>query len=112
MYDTSLPCTYMTIEDEQLSNEQYQSELLSVFGLNTYSDTLVNSIQNLYTSLEYPFKELLQHVPFHYSDDSDMLFIVLFSYEYFKYTHELLCKIITKQDTTQIHEELISVLKK
>ena len=112
MYNTSLLCTYMTIEDETLSNEKYQNELLTVFGLNTYSEKLVNSIQNLYSSLDYPFKDLLQHVSFQYSDDPDLLFLVLFSYDYFKYTHNLLCNIITKQDTTQTYEELITVLKK
>ena len=102
----------MTIEDEQLSNEMYQNELLSVFGLNTYSDALVNSIQNVYNSLDYPIKDLLQHVSFQYSEDPDLLFLVLFSYDYFKYTHALLCNIITKQDITQTQEELITVLKK
>jgi hypothetical protein len=101
----------MTIADEQLSNEVYQNELLSVFGLSTYSDTLVTFIQNLYTSLDYPIQELLQHISFQYSEDPEMLFLVLFSYEYFKYTHSLVCKIITKQDTTQTHEDLINVLK-
>jgi hypothetical protein len=102
----------MTIENEELSNETYQNELLTVFGLNTYSDALVISIQNLYSSLEYPFKEILQYVSFQYSEDPDLLFVVLFSYDYFNYTHALLCNIITKQDTTQSHEELITVLKK
>jgi hypothetical protein len=112
MYNTSLPCTYMTIEDEQLSNEKYQTELLAVFGLNTYSETLINSIQNLYNSLDYPIKEILQHVPFQYSNDPDMVLLVLFSYDYFKYTHALVCNIITKQDTTQCYNELITILKK
>ena len=112
MYNTKIQCTYMTIEDEQLSNEKYQTELLSVFELNTYSERLVNSIQNLYNSLDYPIKDILQHVPFQYSADTDMLFLVLFSYDYFKYTHALLCNIITKQDTTQSYDELITVLTK
>jgi hypothetical protein len=102
----------MTIEDEQLSNEVYQNELLSVFGLSTYSDALVTFIQQLYTSLEYPIQEILQHVSFQYAEDPEMLFLVLFSYDYFKYTHALLCNIITKQDTTQCRETLIDVLKK
>jgi len=102
----------MTIEDEPLSNKMYQNELLAVFGLNTYSERLINSIQNLYSSLDYPIKDILQYVSFQHSEDPDLLFLILFSYDYFKYTHELLCKIITKQDTTQAHEELLVVLKK
>jgi hypothetical protein len=94
------------------SNEMYQKELLTVFGLTTYSDTLMNSIQQLYISLDYPMKEIVQHVPFQYSDDPELLFLVLFSYDYFKYTHALICNIINKQDTKQSHDELISALKK
>ncbi len=109
MYNTNLVCTYKTIEDEQLSNETYQHELLAVFGLTAYSDTLLNFIQQLYT--DYPMKEILQHVPFQYSDP-ELLFLVLFSYDYFNYTHNLLCKIITKQDTMQCQTELITILKK
>jgi hypothetical protein len=101
----------MTIADEQLSNEVYQHELLAVFGLSVYSETLVKSIEHLYTSLEYPIQEIIKHVSFQYTEDPEMLFLVLFSYDYFKYTHDLVCKIITKQDTTQSHEDLINVLK-
>lgn len=109
MYNTSISCTYMDIHDD-LSNEIYQKELLAVFGLTTYSDILMTSIQEL--SLAYPMKEVVQHVQFQYSDDSELLFLVLFSYDYFKYTHALLCDIINKQDTTSSHNELVAILKK
>lgn len=111
MYNTEISCTYMTITDEELSNKTYQNELLSAFHLTSYSDTLLTFIQQLYTSLDYPIKDILQHISFH-SDDPEMLFLILFSYDYFKYTHDLLCKIITKQDTAKNHEELINTLKK
>ena len=101
----------MSISDEELSHTTYQNELLSVFNLNSYSNTLLIFIQELYTSLEYPVKEILQHISFH-SDDPELLFLVLFSYDYFKYTHDFICKIITKQDITKSHEELINILKK
>jgi hypothetical protein len=110
MYNTNLICTYNTINDADISNKIYQHELLSVFNLTCYSNQLTTYIQQLYTSLDYPIKEITQHVSFH-SDDPELLFLVLFSYDYFNYTHNLICKIITKQDTTKCHEELISILK-
>ena len=111
MYNTSVTCTYMDIHDD-LSNEIYQKELLAVFGLTTYSDILMTSIQQLYSSLSYPMKEIIQHIQFQYSDDQELLFLVLFSYDYFKYTHALICDIMNNQDPTPSHNELISMLKK
>lgn len=108
MYNTNMVCTYMTIQDEQLSNETYQNELLAVFGLTTYSDRLLTFIQQLYT--DYPMKEIVKHIPFQYSEDPELLFLVLFSYDYFNYTHNLLCKIMTKQDSMQCQTELITIL--
>ena len=111
MYNTDLICTYNTIDDAEISNETYQRELLSVFNLTSYSNQLTTCIQELYISYYHSIKDILQLVSFD-SDDPELLFLVLFSYDYFNYTHNLLCKIITKQDTTICHEELISILKK
>ena len=93
-----------------LENVSVCCNLDSKSGLTTYSDTLLTFIQQLYT--EYPMKEIVQHVPFQYSEDPELLFLVLFSYDYFNYTHNLLCKIMTKQDIMQCQTELITVLKK
>ena len=113
MYNTSMQCTYINYENEEVSNEVYQKELLSVFGLSEYSETLSNKIDELYKTLDYHMiQDILKHVPFFYSQDPEMLFMVLFSYDYFNYTHNLITKIITKQDTSQCHEELMSILKK
>lgn len=112
MYNTSFKCSYMTVENLQISNETYQNELLSVFGFSSYSDKLPTRIQELYHTLNYSeMKDILKNVPF-YLTDPEMLFMVLFSYDYFKYTHDLICKILTKQDTTNYHDELITILKK
>ena len=107
MYNTSFICSYME-KDE--SNEQYQKDLLAVFDLTSYSE-LTNCIQQLYSSLNYPIQDIVQYVSFQ-SNDPELLFLVLFSYDYFKYTHNLICKILTKQDTSKCHEELINILKK
>jgi hypothetical protein len=111
MYNTSVQCTYMNIENVELSNEVYQSELLSVFGLSEYSETLTTEMDRLHKVVDsILIQEILKHVPF-FSQDPEMLFMVLFSYDYFKYTHALITKIITKQDTKQCHEELLAILK-
>lgn len=111
MYDTTLILTYMDIQDEELSNEKYQSEILLVFGIPEYTDTLHEHITKLFKELNYPMDDVLQNV-FTFSSDPEILFMLLFSYEYFKYTHTFLIDVLTKQDPTKSKEELIAVLKK
>ena len=111
MYDTTITLTYMDIQDEELSNEKFQSEILLVFGIPEYTDNLHEHITKLFKELNYPIDDILQNV-FTFSTDPEILFMLLFSYEYFKYTHEFLVKVLTKQDPTKSKENLITVLKK
>ena len=111
MYDTTVTLTYTDIENEELSNEKYQSEILLVFGIPEYTDSLHEHITKLFKELDYPMEDILQHV-FTFSTDPEILFMILFSYEYFKYTHAFLGKVLTKQDATKVKEDLITVLKK
>jgi hypothetical protein len=112
MYNTSFRCTYLDIENETISNEIYQNELLAVFGEKKFSDVLSVHISALYTKIHEEFQDILKHVEFNYSRDPEMLFMILFSYEYFKYTHAYLVNIITKQDCSKSHAELVTILKK
>ena len=111
MYDTTLTLTYTDIQDEELSNEKYQSEILLVFGIPEYTDNLHEHITKLFKELDYPMDDILKNV-FTFSNDPEILFMILFSYEYFKYTHAFLVQVLTKQDPTKVKEELIAVLKK
>jgi hypothetical protein len=103
----------MDIQNETESDTQYQIELLNAFGLTKISDTLSNLVENLYHELQYPYmKEILDYIPVTFSSDPVILFMCLFSYDYFKYTHELIVNIISKKDTNLAHQKLLSILKK
>jgi hypothetical protein len=112
MYNTSFLCTYLDIEDINVSDEQYQIELLAAFNLSEISDKLSVLVEKVYNELNYPYmKEILDYIPITFSSDPVILFMCLFSYDYFKYIHELIVNIILKQDTKINHEKLIHILK-
>jgi hypothetical protein len=110
MYTTTFTCTYKTIVDEEVSNKTYQTEILKAFSMTTFSDELTKQIDQLHKTISYDFSSILNHVDFIYQD-TEMLFMILFSYDFFDYTHELIKKIILKEDTTVEYNKLISVLK-
>jgi len=102
----------MEIKNTIVADEQYQKELLAAFNLLQFSNLSV-LVENLYNELNYPLmKELLDYIPITFSSDPVILFMCLFSYDYFKYTHELIVNIVLKQDTTIQHNNLIHILKK
>jgi|688.fasta_scaffold1338019_2 hypothetical protein len=111
MYNTTFSCTYKNIVDEELSNTKYQEEVLKAFNMSNFSEDLTTNIEKLYKTISYDFTEILTHVKFIYANDNDMLFMILFSYDFFKYTHELIKKIIEKEDTTTECKKLIDMLK-
>ena len=111
MYNTTFSCSYKNIVDEELSNATYQEELLKAFTMTTFSENLTTNIEKLYKIIPYDFTEILSHVEFIYSNDKDMLFMLLFSYDFFSYTHELIKKIIEKEDSTIECKKLIDTLK-
>jgi len=101
----------MDISDESESNKQYQTELLMAFNLTDISNKLSDLVEKIYNELNYPLQELLDHIPITFSSDPVILFTCLFSYDYFKYTHELIKNILLKQDTTKEHQQLLLLLK-
>ena len=111
MYDTAVTLTYTEIEDEDLSNEKYQQEILSVFGIPEYTDELHEHITKLFKELNYPMNDVLQNV-FTFSNDPEILFMLLFSYQYFKHTHAFVSDILNKKDPIKSKEDLIAILKK
>jgi hypothetical protein len=111
MYNTEFTPTYMDIQDEDLSNEKYQSDLLTVFNVTEYTDGLHEHMSILFKELNYPMDDILKHV-FAFSSDPEMLFMLLFSYQHFKYTHVFVVDVLTKKDPTKSKEELISILIK
>ena len=110
MYNTTFSCTYKNIVDEELSNSKYQEEVLKAFNMSKFSEDLTINIDKLHKTLTYDFTEILTHVEFVYSNDKDMLFMLLFSYDFFSYTHELIKKIIVKENLDVEHKKLIDNL--
>ena len=108
-----MKCTYMDIKEDEY-NTVYQTELLMAFHLSEFSDQLTSKIEKMYAYLlsNYaPLPELMANIH-NFSTDSEMLFMYLFSYDYFKYTHALLVDLFTKKDTTESHKALVSILTK
>ncbi len=108
-----MECTYMDIKEDEY-NTVYQTELLLAFYLSDFSTQLTSKIAELYAYLlsNYaPLPELMANIR-NFSTDSEMLFMYLFSYDYFKYTHALLVDLFTKKDTTKSHKALVSILIK
>ena len=62
MYNTEFTPTYMDIQDEDLSNEKYQSDLLTVFNVTEYTDGLHEHMSILFKELNYPMDDILKHV--------------------------------------------------
>jgi hypothetical protein len=113
MYNTNMKCTYMDIKEDEF-NIGYQTELLLAFNLSEYSDQLTTKIEKLYNYLTIHYLKLPEIMAciHNFSTDSTMLFMYLFSHDYFSYTHSLLVDIFTKKDTTQSHNLLVSILSK
>ena len=80
MYDTTVQVTY---ED----TVAYQDALLAVFKMTEYSDELATKIVDLCTSLELDAPEM-EGVA------ADARYLLLFSYDKFKETHETVCKML------------------
>ena len=97
MYNVDLVCDYDSIET-------YQTKLLNAFEVDTY-EKLGDKVFELYVSLEktQELTELLdkiikQCVPW---ATHETAFFVLFSYDYFQYTHLYISEVLSnnKQDS-------------
>jgi hypothetical protein len=84
------------------------------FHLSEYSNQLTKKIEELYDYLTIHYSKLPEIMAciHNFSTDSVMLFMYLFSHDYFSYTHSLLVDIFTKKDTTESHNLLVSILSK
>jgi hypothetical protein len=105
MYTTSMDCTYST-------TEQYQVELLKAFQVSHY-DELGTKMTDLYQIVqgESTLTTLLNKVIEVYSwANPEHAFFLLFSYDYFKYTHLYIVDLLEKRESSS-YENLLSELK-
>ena len=111
MYKTDFSCTYHqedTTNDNTDDNERYQSDMLRAFCLEEYNDDVVRSVTQYLCGLvtHLPNKE---HVAIwkqctktaaslFLSEDMEVGFMVLFSYDFFYATHDCLCATLCHDD--------------
>ena len=112
MYNTSATCTYYTDEifletDEVTPSEKdfvrnviYRQEVMDIFELDEYDETLLQS------RLHEVYELVKPYAPFHscilsacakvQSTDVEMGWIVLFAYDYLPYTHACISEYLTE----------------
>jgi hypothetical protein len=125
MYNTLATCTYnkedeifletddiTSFEKEFIQNVIYRQELMDIFELEEYDNTLFQErLHNVYERVK-------TYAPFHpcilsacatiQSTDEEMGWIVLFSYDYLSYTHACICEYFIDG---QMSEETMHSLK-
>lgn len=85
MYDTSFRCTYLEKDSLQL----YQEELLRACGCQSVEE-LVPAIETIYETKPDELTPLLQKLMHLTNISEELSFYVLFSFDYFSYTHDYL----------------------
>ena len=114
MYNYSVKLTYLNHSDDNDTSTLYRKELLDVFKLKKYNDSVViETIHKLFLKYkDYPqIKELLklniQTIPFEMCDETK--FVMLFSYEHFFYMHKCLQYLNNDEN---IEQTILDKLKK
>ena len=107
MYVTDFVCTYKLLDDETL----YRIQFLQALNINKWDGVIIDKVL---TSLQEKcatyseFKTVIDKL-----GGGDLGFLLLFSYEYFNYTHLCICDMLTKEKIEKIHyDELIKVIDK
>jgi hypothetical protein len=110
MYNTHYTCFYH--DDEKMFSSKdvlafenkdeikdliYKEDLLNAFGLNEFNDSIIDEIDNLYNSMKYitelqPILDTLAAKIM--STDRSYGFVILFSYDYFYLTHQIICQFL------------------
>ena len=135
-YQTDILCTYKLVDDEYEQEELYRIQLLQIFNLEDYDDTLVNVItKELYEKLlknaenkNNDFKELLNKAkennelafmlaivcPEGEKDDDYelLLFRLLFKFEYFDLFHKCISEYLRNNGVISLKtkDELLNAL--
>lgn len=132
MYQTDFVCTYKLFNDDLNSNDQdqlYRIQLLQSFDLNYWDDDKINQeIEKIYfiLSLNGCFKEVFikakqnnsineileiyksnnrefQNDKINILDENDILFKLLFKYEYFDLTHRCIIDFLVNGTINEKH---------
>jgi len=119
-YDPSLTNTIerskLNLEDcedlEDMSDYLYKTELLQIFGCKEFDSSVIDGVISeifLKLSLHDELKECMRIVASHFlSEDLDVGFTALFSYNFMFLTHRCICDFL---ETGNISEENMNTLK-
>lgn len=123
MYNTHYTCFYnneelmfpiqnkLTLEEkEEIKDLIYKEDILNSFGLNEFDEhVIINEIDNLYNIMKNvsELNDILDILSAKMmSTDRSTGFIILFSYDYFYLTHQIICDFLNdkKIDNIKIME--------
>jgi hypothetical protein len=132
MYQHDFICTYKMMNEQEDQEQLYRIQLLQAFDLEQWNDGKINSIleellQSLSSSSEFKvlmdkakenknFIDVLENVELFDEDviddnSNEIIFKMLFTYDYFDLIHRCLCDYLTIKTITQTHlNALINVL--
>lgn len=127
MYNTNYVCFYhdeqkmfpkddnkLTKEDkDEIADVIYREDLLNAFGLQEFDEGIINAeIEHLYEQMKHleelhPILDVLASK--FMTTDRECGFLVLFSYDYFSFFHEVVCEFLR---VGHINKEKIDELTK
>ena len=121
MYNYSFYCTYLDVSKNDLKQDTiYRQEILKAFNLIMYDhEKMMDSISNLYNKYKEntQIKEIMtllkesNKYSFLFNNSQD-LFTLLFSFEYFYYFHTCIAELEQSSSITDIiYEKIIKILK-
>ena len=122
MYNYSLKLNYIESDSDTL----YRKEILNAFNLIEYSDKINDEIMILFKKHKNYFINIINTIKksnnnkftLFQNTDEYFFFTILFSWEYFYYTHELLKSIHLKETPLMIKKkeneiiDIINTIKK
>lgn len=94
IYNFDIQVNYIEKNDDEI----YRKQLLQVFNLEEYNDSIIEKITKVYNLIKEneSFKKIINNVSnkhgFNKQTHED-IFIILFSYDYFETFHKVLCQL-------------------
>ena len=102
MYVTDFICTYnrMECDENDLSHELYQIQLLQAFNIKEFDDKIVNEETEILYEKYKNNTDIVELIDYRKNelmiDDNLILFRSFFAYDNFFKFHSLLCSLINK----------------
>ena len=128
MYQSDFICTYKLMDSPEDQENLYRIQLQQAFNLDQWDDAKINSIlddmlSNLSSSEDFKnifnkakenknIVEVLTNTGLLDDDNDDIIFKMLFTYDYFDLVHWCLCDYLTRKTVRPVHlANLINALQ-